>query len=137
MSLFLKIFLWFWLATALVIAALTLATWTTQTEPLVRQWQANATEATILQVGTAVQIYDAEGKKGLDEYLKRLQDSERRLSVGLFKENGEQISGEKFSTDTENIFKKALESETVEFDRSSERTLTAKKAMLKTGKYVR
>lgn len=136
MSLFLKIFLWFWLATALVIAALTLATWTTQTEPLVRQWQANATEATILQVGTAVQIFDAEGKKGLDEYLKRLQDSQKLLSVGFFSEDGEQISGEKFSIATENIFRKALESETVEFDRSSERTLTAKKATLETGETV-
>jgi len=136
MSLFLKIFLWFWLATASVIAALTLVTWTTQTEPLVRQWQANAQEATVLQVGTAVQIYEAEGKKGLDEYLERLQDSERRLSVGIFKENGEQISGEKFSTDIENVFKKALESETVEFDRSSAHTLTAKKATLKTGETI-
>lgn len=136
MSLFLKIFLWFWLATAMVIAALTLATWTTQTEPLIRQWQANATEATIFQVGTAVQIFDAEGKKGLDEYLKRLQDSQKFLSVGLFTENGEQISGEKFSTDTENIFKKALEGETVEFERLTAHTLTAKKATLKTGETV-
>src|SRR4051812_3004254 len=36
MSLFLKIFLWFWLAIALLIGVFTFVSWTTQNEPFVR-----------------------------------------------------------------------------------------------------
>lgn len=136
MTLFLKIFLWFWLATALVVGALTLVTWTTQTEPLVRQWQTIAADTINIQVETAVQIYDAEGKRGLDKYLKRLAASERILSVGLFEETGAELSGENFSRDTENVFRNALGSGNVEFERSNTDVLIAKKSTIETGESV-
>ena len=61
MSLFLKIFLWFWLAIALVVAVIFIVNWSTQSEPLVRQWQTFIGEAVNSNSLTAAQIYANEG----------------------------------------------------------------------------
>lgn len=136
MTLFLKIFLWFWLAIAVVVGVLTLVNWTLQTEPLVRQWQLVASDVMNINTETAAQIFEAEGKIGLDAFLARLENSERVLAVGFFDQNGNQIAGGKFPVSVENIIQKALDSGNAEFDRTTPETIIAKKTVLKTGENV-
>lgn len=133
MSLFLKIFLWFWLAIALVVAAITFVNWSTQSEPLVRQWQTFIGEAVNSNSQTAAQIYANEGKAGLDEYLARVASAERVNAVGLFDASRRQIAGTSVSPAAQNLFDRAIESETVEFVRLPEETFAAKKVDLRNG----
>jgi len=136
MTLFLKIFLWFWLAIAVVVGVLTLVNWTLQTEPLVRQWQLVASDVMSINTETAAQIFEAEGKIGLDLFLTRLENSERVLAIGFFDHRGNQIAGSKFPVSVENIIQKALDSGNAEFDRSVPETVIAKKAFLNNGENV-
>lgn len=136
MSLFLKIFLWFWLAMALIVGALTLVTWTQQNEPIVRQWQTVAGEVMNTHAQTAAQILDAEGTDGLEKFLQRLGRQGRIGAVGLFRENGEQIAGGKLQFDAKPILEKSLTSDETEFDRTNPDSLIAKKTALRNGETV-
>ena len=136
MTLFLKIFLWFWLAMALIFGAVTLVTWTLSTEPIVRQWQTIVGETMKVHAQTAAQIFDAEGTAGLDTFLKRLENSERINAVGLFRQNGEQIAGGKFQFETNSILNKALGGEETEFERNETSWLIGKKTNLKSNETV-
>ncbi|CAN5254795.1 ATP-binding protein [soil metagenome] len=133
MSLFLKIFLWFWLAIALVVATLTIVNWSTQSEPLVRQWQTFVGEIVTSNSATAAQIYENEGQNGLQQYLERVGNAERVNAVGLFDGNQRQIAGNELSAEANTLFNKALQSENTEFIRLPEQTIAAKKIRLKNG----
>ena len=131
MSLFLKIFLWFWLAIALLIGVFSFVSWTTQNEPLVRQRRILLTESFNFQAQTAGQIYQNEGKTGVDEYLTRLKNSERVSAVGFYDKNGRLVSGDEIPANGLRLFEQALQSEVVEFDRLPDETFAAKKIRLK------
>src|SRR5688500_2010054 len=133
MSLFLKIFLWFWLAIALVVAVIFIVNWSTQSEPLVRQWQTFIGEAVNSNSLTAAQIYHNEGKKGLDEYLSRVVSNDRVNAVGFYDSNRQQIAGTQVSPAAESLFDRAAQSETVEFMRVPDETFAAKKVNLRDG----
>ncbi len=136
MTLFLKIFLWFWLAMALIVGALTFVTWTQQNEPVVRQWQIVVGETMNVHAQTAAQIFNAEGKAGLDAFLDRLKNSGRILAIGLFRENGEQISGSVIPFDVKNVLGKSLTSDSAEFERNETSSLIARKTTLKSSETV-
>lgn len=127
MSLFLKIFLWFWLAIALIVASVWVVNWSTQSEPLMRQWQIFVGEAVTMNSQTAMQIYENEGRKGLEIYLNRLAGSERISGIGFFDQGGNQIAGTDVSIEGKELLQTALQSENVEFSRLPEQTLAAKK----------
>jgi signal transduction histidine kinase len=133
MSLFLKIFLWFWLSIALVVAALTVVNWSTQTEPLVRQWQVFVGESVNTNSQTAIHIYENEGAKELEEYLTRITNPERVNAVGFFDANMKQIAGGETSAEARSLLNDALKSDTVEFKRQPDQILAAKKVQGKTG----
>lgn len=133
MSLFLKIFLWFWLSIALVVAALTIVNWSTQTEPLVRQWQIFVGEAVNINSQTAMQIYENEGQKNLEEYLNRIKNPERVNAVGFFDENLTQIAGNEISPDGKSLINTALQSDAAEFNRLPDQILAARKVQSKKG----
>lgn len=87
-SLFIKIFLWFWLATALIIAALTLAIGITDT---------GLVEAPQLIDGTmkfhtrqAQKKYENEGLKGLNDYIAEIT-VDSQIKATLLDENGNEI----------------------------------------------
>ena len=136
MTLFLKIFLWFWLAMALIVGALTLVNWSQQNEPIVRQWRVVVGDSMNVHSQTAAQIFDAEGKPGLDKFLQRLGKSGRILGIGLFKPSGEQIAGDQFQFDTKNVLERALTSDETEFDRTNDDSLIARKTTLRNGDTV-
>jgi two-component system, OmpR family, sensor histidine kinase CpxA len=133
MSLFLKIFLWFWFSIALVVAALTIVNWSTQTEPLVRQWQVFIGEAVSTNSQTAMQIFENEGERGLEEYLNRIRNPERVNAIGFFDGNLNQIAGGEISTEARQLLPVALASDTVEFKRLPDQTLAAGKVQDKKG----
>ncbi len=133
MSLFLKIFLWFWLAIALVVAVLTIVNWSTQSEPLVRQWQTFVGEIVASNSATATQIYENEGQTGLQEYLDRVSNTERVNVVGLYDEKRRRVAGNELSKEGESIFESALQSDNTEFLRLPEQTVAARKLRLKDG----
>jgi signal transduction histidine kinase len=131
MSLFLKIFLWFWLAIALLLGVLSFVSWTTQNEPFVRQFRILVADSFNIQVQTAGQIYENEGQKGLDEYLARLKSSERISVIGFYDQNERRISGDEIPPNGLKLFNQAMQSDTVEFDRLPDETFAAKKIRLK------
>ncbi len=133
MSLFLKIFLWFWLAMALIIGGVMLVNWSTSSEPLARQWETFVGESVTINAGTSVQIYEAEGLGGLNEYFKRLELRRRVSTVSFYGENGILIAG-KEGKNRGAIVKKAFGSDKPEFERHPEFTLAAKKAFGSDGK---
>ena len=133
MSLFLKIFLWFWLAIALVVAALTVVNWSTQSEPLVRQWQIFVGEVVSSNSATAAQIYQNEGQAGLQEYLTRVGSAERVNAVGFYDHNRRRIAGNDLSAEAADLFDAALRSDNPEFIRMPEQTIAAKRVRLKDG----
>ncbi len=130
MTLFLKIFLWFWLSIALVVGVVSFINWSTQPENLGRQWQQIVGDSININAQTAAQIYENEGQKGLDDYLTRLETSERIIEAGFFDQNGKQIAGKKLAENTENLFAKASASDKTEFDVQTEDTFAAKKIEL-------
>ena len=121
---------------ALIVGALILVNWTTQTEPIVRQWQVVVGEAMSVHSQTAAQIYDAQGRAGLDLFLKRLESSERISAVGFYRANGEQIVGEKLQLDVSGILQKTLSSSETEFERYETYFLIANKTTLASGETV-
>lgn len=131
MTLFLKIFLWFWLSIALVVGVVSFINWSTQPENLGRQWQQIVGDTININAQTAAQIYENEGLNGLEEYLRRLGTSERILEAGFLDERGNQIAGKKLAESTENLFNKALQSDKTEFELLPEDTFAAKKIELK------
>ena len=120
----------------MVAGAITLVNRTVQTEPLNRQMQSFADDIMNVQSETAAQIYNAEGIEGLNRFLDRLQISKRIMRVGLFNSKGEQIAGESFEENTENVFKNSLSSDKTEIDRSNANSLFAKKTELSSGETV-
>ncbi|MEZ5428016.1 MAG: ATP-binding protein [Pyrinomonadaceae bacterium] len=133
MSIFLKIFLWFWLAMALIVGAVTLVNWSTQSEPLVRQWQTFVGESVTTNSQTAIQIYENEGQKGLEVYLDRVKSRLRVNSVGLFREDKHRIAGNLEVNEVSELFNRTLQTDEPEFLRLPDKTYAAKRVTLKDG----
>ncbi|MCO6511949.1 MAG: HAMP domain-containing protein [Aridibacter famidurans] len=133
MSLFLKIFLWFWLAMALVVGAVLLVNWSTQSEPLARQWQTFVGESMNVNSQTAIQIYENEGVKGLEMYLSRLYSRQRINAVALFDQNRTRIAGNLELAGTGDLLDRAFRGSEPEFLRMPDRTYGASKAQLSDG----
>jgi len=133
MSLFLKIFLWFWLSIALVVGVVSFINWSTQPENFGRQLQSFVAEAVNINSQTAAQIYQNEGLSGLENYLQRLESSERVNAAGFFDISGRQIAGKKVERIPENLFDKALLSENAEFNFLPGETFGARLVKLKDG----
>ncbi len=127
MSLFLKIFLWFWLSIALVVGVVSFINWSTQPENFGRQFQSFIAESVNLNAQTARQIYQNEGRAGLEEYLTRLQSSERVDAAGFFDARGGQIAGKKIDNLPENFLDNAFRSDSAEFKVLPNETFAARK----------
>ncbi|HYH00775.1 MAG TPA: ATP-binding protein [Terriglobales bacterium] len=90
-SLFLKIFLWFWLTVVLVGVALVI-TWNLQPEVVVSRWRAMMGEAVAMYSQASAEQMDRYGQPSLDNYLQRLRAS-ALIEASMFDENGTLISG--------------------------------------------
>ncbi|MCB1024156.1 MAG: HAMP domain-containing protein [Acidobacteria bacterium] len=133
MSLFLKIFLWFWLAMALIVSALMLVTWSTSSEPLAKQWQTFVGESINLNSATAVQIYENEGIDGLQEYFDRQKNKRRINSIGFFKKDRQLIAGDLDYVNMDDLFDRATATNEPEFLELPDKIFGAKKIVLENG----
>ena len=107
--------------------------WSTSTEPLARQWQTFVGRRISQNSLTAIQIYENEGIKGLNEYFARQTDRRRINSVGLFDNKGNLIAGNFEQKDIKEIFDKALKSDEIEFRRTRLNVSGVKRVVLKDG----
>ncbi|HEX6624448.1 MAG TPA: HAMP domain-containing protein, partial [Pyrinomonadaceae bacterium] len=91
MSLYLKVFLWFWLATALVIGALAFASYATRGE---RAMQPPQFVVGIMSAYArhAVETFEREGPAALDAFLGRLEQ-EANVRGRLFDAGGAELAG--------------------------------------------
>lgn len=109
-SLVLKIFIWFWAATALVGLALyfsTRATMSEQAEIQERQW-IGMTMPLVAQ--TAAEIFDRFGPAGLNRYINRV-NRRRRFNVSFLNEEGEVLAGPDPSPGVRNLASRAARSD--------------------------
>jgi signal transduction histidine kinase len=95
-SLFLKIFLWFWLTVVLVGLALVI-TWNLQPEVVVSRWRAMVGEATELYAQSCAEEIDRYGLAALNNYLQRLE-STTNIHASVFDENGNLVTGKPSET---------------------------------------
>lgn len=135
MSLFLKIFLWFWVSIALVVGVVSFINWTTQPENLGRQWQSFTGEVVGINAATAAQIYEREGRGGLEEYLNRLQTPDRVSAVGFYDGKGNLIAGKNFDEPRDSLFERALsgDGDNTELDVSPKEVFAARKVKFENG----
>jgi two-component system sensor histidine kinase CpxA len=80
-SLFARVFLTFWLASALVIISMTIVTALTNARPLSHRWLINSLD---LYAKTAIDAYEQGGGDHLSEYLSAVQD-DSQISAALLK----------------------------------------------------
>lgn len=135
MSLFLKIFLWFWVSIALVVGVLSFINWTTQPENLRRQWQSFTGEVVGINARTAAQIYEREGRSGLEEYLNRLQTPERVSAIGFYDENGDLIAGKNADVKRGDLFERAAagDGDTTELDVTKREVFAVRRVQTSSG----
>lgn len=127
MKLFLKIFLWFLAAIALLFGVIIFVTRTFQTQPMETRTQRSTRNQMIVYGGTASQIVSAEGEEGLRTFLSRLRDLEPPREVDLVAADGTLWYGETGeTTDSSELIQRTIASGTAETDFSSdERSLGA------------
>ena len=83
MNLFLKIFLWFLAAIAVMVGVVIFLNWTVQTEPVVSRWRLSVTSQMTIYADTAGQVLDSEGDAGLEQFLERIRRSDTIGEVDL------------------------------------------------------
>jgi two-component system sensor histidine kinase CpxA len=91
-SLFLKIFLWFWLAMALIGLALIGITMTTQSQPLIPPQPALISDALAGYSQHAVETLETKDKRALAIYLRSIE-RKTRVRLYLFNEHLTELSG--------------------------------------------
>jgi two-component system sensor histidine kinase CpxA len=94
MKLFLKIFLWFLAAIALMVGVVIFVTKTFQTEPTFGRWQRGARAQLKVYSESASQIYDHEGEAALRVFIERLKDAETLTEVDLVDRDGRLFFGD-------------------------------------------
>jgi two-component system sensor histidine kinase CpxA len=122
-SLFLKIFIWFWLAMILVNVALFAAVAITRPTPTGRSWR------DLTMVGPNAQnagdIYDQGGRSTLLSYLQETEKSSG-INAVFFDENGQELSGRPAPAGANELVAKAVKSGDTEFNFAGRNTLVAK-----------
>src|SRR5262249_11565223 len=88
MNLFLKIFLWFLAAIALMVGTVIFLNWTVQTEPVVSRWQVSVRNQMTIFAATAGQILEKEGEAGLNQFLDQVRQADTVSEVDLVGTNG-------------------------------------------------
>jgi signal transduction histidine kinase len=111
-SLFLKIFLAFWL-TAVLIGIAPFIIWNLQPDRVVNRWRASMGEAISLYSLTAAEEWDRYGEQELVTYLQRLNVG-AHIRATLFDENGHVIAGQSPPVAAQ-LFQRAMESDQPEF----------------------
>ncbi|MCZ6767668.1 MAG: ATP-binding protein [Acidobacteria bacterium] len=130
-SLFLKIFLWFWLAMTLVGVLLVVSGEITRSQreiPPLREFTRDA--MSFAQRST--EILERRGLPALEEYLERLEQTSR-IRVTIFDSQGQEISGHPAPVGAGELAARAQRSRRVEFQPSAGALLVARSAAAPAG----
>ena len=122
-SLYLKIFIWFWLAMIIINVVLFAAFALTRPTPTRRSWRDLAQTGPNAQ--KAAEIYEQSGAAGLTA---ALQSTEKTSGVGatFFDESGKELSGRAVPIGAQELSAKAAESRDIEFNFEMQNTLVAR-----------
>jgi signal transduction histidine kinase len=122
-SLYLKIFIWFWLAMIIINVVLFAAFALTRPTPTRRSWRDLAQTGPNAQ--KAAEIYEQSGPAALTA---ALQATEKASGVGatFFDDAGKELSGRAVAPGTQELIAKATESRDIEFTFAVENTLVAR-----------
>ncbi|MDQ3255255.1 MAG: ATP-binding protein [Acidobacteriota bacterium] len=102
MSLFLKIFVWFWLAMALIGVALMIAIEITQSDPVEARWRDMTGTAVRIYAQTATEMYERDGPDALVLYLQRVEQT-AQMRARVFDERGVEVSGRGTTPETKRL----------------------------------
>ncbi len=122
-SLFLKIFLWFWLAMIIANVALFAAFAITRPTPTGRSWR-DLTNVTP-NAQRAGEIYDQEGSGALAAFLQE-RDRRAGINVVFYDVNGNELSGREPPPGATELVAKAAQADDIEFNFAGPNTLVAK-----------
>lgn len=132
MNLFVKIFLWFLAALALMVGVIVFLNWTVQTEPVVSRWRTSLTNNTEIWAETAAQIYTTEGEAGLETFLRRLRKHQSVSEVDFIGQSGRSWLSEGVNAnDYRVLMDRTLASNTVQIESQEETALSARAVTLK------
>ncbi|MGE3466014.1 MAG: ATP-binding protein [Pyrinomonadaceae bacterium] len=121
MKLFVKIFLWYLAAVALMIGVIVFVTRTFQTQPMTSRFQRSTLNQMVVYSGTATQIAKGEGEEGVRTFLTRLRDLEPPREVELVAEDGTVWFGKQEDiSDSREVIARAFTSNKAETDFSGE-----------------
>jgi two-component system sensor histidine kinase CpxA len=122
-SLYLKIFIWFWLAMIIINVATFAIFALTRPTPIRRSWR------DLTQVGPnaqkAAEIYEQSGAAALTSALQATEKSSG-VSATFFDENGKELSGRTSFPGTSELIARAAESREIEFNVEGRDTLVAR-----------
>ena len=122
-SLYLKIFIWFWLAMIIINVATFAIFALTRPTPIRRSWR------DLTQVGPnaqrAAEIYEQSGAAALTSALQATEKSSG-VSATFFDENGRELSGRTTFPGTNELIARAAESREIEFNVEGRDTLVAR-----------
>ncbi|PYT01055.1 MAG: hypothetical protein DMF63_05170 [Acidobacteria bacterium] len=135
MNLFLKIFLWFLVASAVMVGVVVFLNWTVTTEPVVSRWQTSVRNQTNLYAATIAQIYATQGEAGVSEFLARIHDVDTVTEVNLVRRDGRLwLSDSNDVSNYKDVIAGTFDSSAVELELNSVDTaLTAKNFTLPDG----
>lgn len=122
-SLYLKIFIWFWLAMIIINVVLFAAFALTRPTPTRRSWRDLAQTGPNSQ--KAAEIYEQSGAGALAAALQATEKSSG-VSATFFDENGQELSGRNVPQKAQELSAKAAESRDIEFNFDVENTLVAR-----------
>ena len=131
-SLYLKIFIWFWVTMILINVALFAAVAVTRPTPTGRSWR------DLAQVGPnalkAAEIFEQRGSVGL---AAALQETEKTSGVNatLFDQNGQELSGRPVQPGATELIQKADQSNEIEFNFAGRNTLVARPVVSPKGQH--
>ena len=122
-SLYLKIFIWFWLAMIIINVVLFAAFALTRPTPTRRSWRDLAQTGPNAQ--RAAEVYEQSGPAALTA---SLQATEKASGVGatFFDENGKELSGRTVPLGAHDLVAKAAETRDIEFHFAEQNTLVAR-----------
>ena len=122
-SLYLKIFIWFWLAMIIINVVLFAAFALTRPTPTRRSWRDLAQTGPNAQ--RAAEIYEQSGSQALAAALQATEKSSG-VAATFFDENGNELSGRAAPPGAQELITKANESRDIEFNFAVENTLVAR-----------
>jgi signal transduction histidine kinase len=131
-SLFSKIFLWFWLAMALVGTALFISIMTTRQDTKTPHFPEMIRDALAIYAQSAALICERNGKTAVADYFNRVEPTSH-IQIFYFNENGEQITGSPAPPEVRELAVRTRQIHTGEIENSDNQQPQAQSILIKCG----